>query len=133
MTRSNSMNTLFIGGGNMGRALIGGLLKKGVDPKSISTVETDPQIAAHLVHDFSIDVLSTLVNAQEQLNAAQVVIIAVKPQDFKSIALSCLTSSKIAQVSALLFLVLPQGYRLQVWRTGCTMGAAFVQCPIRLP
>ena len=87
MTRSNSMNTLFIGGGNMGRALIGGLLKKGFDPKSISTVETDPQIAAHLVHDFSIDVLSTLVNAQEQLNAAQVVIIAVKPQDFKSIAL----------------------------------------------
>ena len=71
----------------MGRALIGGLLKKGFDPKSISTVETDPQIAAHLVHDFSIDVLSTLVNAQEQLNAAQVVIIAVKPQDFKSIAL----------------------------------------------
>jgi pyrroline-5-carboxylate reductase len=118
------MNTLFIGGGNMGRALIGGLLKKGFDPKSISTVETDPQIAAHLVHDFSIDVLSTLVNAQEQLNAAQVVIIAVKPQDFKSIAL---------ELSHLLFLVLPQGYRLQVWRTGCTMGAAFVQCPIRLP
>jgi len=87
MTRSNSMNTLFIGGGNMGRALIGGLLKKGFDPKSISTVETDPQIAAHLMHDFSIHVLSTLVNAQEQLNAAQVVIIAVKPQDFKSIAL----------------------------------------------
>ena len=26
------MNTLFIGGGNMGRALIGGLLKKGFDP-----------------------------------------------------------------------------------------------------
>ncbi len=86
MTRSNHMNTLFIGGGNMGRALIGGLLKKGFDPKSISTVETDPQTAAHLTHDFSIHVLSTLMNAQEQLNAAHVVIVAVKPQDFKSIA-----------------------------------------------
>lgn len=70
----------------MGRALIGGLLKKGFDPKSISTVETDPQTAAHLTHDFSIHVLSTLMNAQEQLNAAHVVIVAVKPQDFKSIA-----------------------------------------------
>ena len=70
----------------MGRALIGGLLKKGFDPKSISTVETDPETAAHLTHDFSIHVLSTVVNAQEQLNAAQVVIIAVKPQDFKTIA-----------------------------------------------
>ena len=70
----------------MGRALIGGLLKKGFDPKSISTVETDPQTAAHLTHDFSIHVLSTLINAQEQLNEAHVVIVAVKPQDFKSIA-----------------------------------------------
>ncbi len=86
MTKSNHMNTLFIGGGNMGRALIGGLLKKGFDPKSISTVETHPQTAAQLVQDFSIHVLSTLANAQEQVNAAQAVIIAVKPQDFKPIA-----------------------------------------------
>jgi len=34
MTKSNHMNTLFIGGGNMGRALIGGLLKKALDPNS---------------------------------------------------------------------------------------------------
>ena len=86
MTKSNHMNTLFIGGGNMGRALIGGLLKKGFDPKSISTVETHPQTAAQLAQDFSIHVLSTLANAQEQVNAAQAVIIAVKPQDFKPIA-----------------------------------------------
>lgn len=111
MSTSNSMNTLFIGGGNMGRALIGGLLKKGFSPKSISTVESHPATAAQLAEDFSIAVLSTLTKAQEQLNVAHVVIIAVKPQDFKSIALELAILLKNCKKERPLILSIAAGIR----------------------
>ena len=36
------MNLVFLGGGNMANALIGGLVAKGHDPRSISVIEVAP-------------------------------------------------------------------------------------------
>ena len=54
MTNTQPMSTVFIGGGNMARAIIGGLLQQGADPKSIGVIEPQSQTAKRLEHDFSI-------------------------------------------------------------------------------
>jgi pyrroline-5-carboxylate reductase len=71
----------FLGGGNMARALIGGLLAKGADPRSISVIEVLPAAreklaASHGVHTSGVPDAATL--------EADVLVLAVKPQDMKS-------------------------------------------------
>jgi pyrroline-5-carboxylate reductase len=70
----------FLGGGNMASALIGGLIAKGADPRSISVIEMSPAAreklgARHPVH------LSTAPDAA--MLRADVLVLAVKPQDMK--------------------------------------------------
>jgi pyrroline-5-carboxylate reductase len=69
----------FLGGGNMANALIGGLLAKGQDPRAMSVIEVSPaareRIAAHGVR------VSTAPDAAT--GGAEVLVLAVKPQDMK--------------------------------------------------
>ena len=70
----------FLGGGNMASALIGGLIAKGTDARSISVIEMSPAArdklgARHKVH------ISTAPDAAMQ--GADVLVLAVKPQDMK--------------------------------------------------
>src|SRR6202008_2145625 len=52
--KNSRMSICFLGGGNMANALIGGLVAKGYDPRSIAVIEIAPaareRIAAHGVH-----------------------------------------------------------------------------------
>lgn len=79
----------FLGGGNMARALIGGLLKRGLAPGQLHVGEPDAPARAALERDFS--VRSTADNALAIVDA-QVVVLAVKPQEaatvLRSLALS---------------------------------------------
>jgi pyrroline-5-carboxylate reductase len=73
----------FIGGGNMARAIIGGLLKQGLLTKNITVVEPHSVTRQRLIHDFAIDVLE---HPDETIAQSNVLIMAVKPQVFPEVA-----------------------------------------------
>ena len=74
------MKIAFLGGGNMANALIGGMIAKGLDARSVSVVEVGAaareRIAAHKVR------VSTAPDAATA--EADTLVIAVKPQDLRS-------------------------------------------------
>jgi pyrroline-5-carboxylate reductase len=72
----------FLGGGNMGRALVGGLLQQGTRPEHISVGENYEPARASLARDFGI--AATADNATAIANAT-VVVLAVKPQDAREV------------------------------------------------
>jgi pyrroline-5-carboxylate reductase len=67
----------FLGGGNMGRALIGGLLRRGTRPEHICVGESFAPARDALSADFGIQATTDNAAAVE---AASVVVVAVKPQ-----------------------------------------------------
>ena len=86
MTNIQPMNTVFIGGGNMARAIIGGLLQQGANSKSICVVEPQAQTAKLLENDFLIPTYATVSDARQKIEAAHIIVLAIKPQDFKTAA-----------------------------------------------
>src|SRR6185295_3609187 len=68
----------FLGGGNMGRALIGGLLQQGTRPEAIAVGEAYEPARAALSKEFGIS--ATPDNAAAVTDAT-IVVLAVKPQD----------------------------------------------------
>jgi pyrroline-5-carboxylate reductase len=77
-TRTQLERLTFLGGGNMGRALIGGLLQQGIRPEAIAVGESFEPARAALTKDFGITATSD--NAAAVANAT-IVVLAVKPQD----------------------------------------------------
>lgn len=73
----------FIGGGNMASAIIGGLLRQGMDAGQIEVVEPFEAARAALQEQFGIQAKA---EAGSALARAQFVIWAVKPQTFKEAA-----------------------------------------------
>ena len=73
---SNSKIT-FIGGGNMARSLIGGLVATGMSNKHISVSEPKARLREKLTKDFGVNVLEENASA---VMGANVIVIAVKPQ-----------------------------------------------------
>ena len=75
------MRIAFLGGGNMAAALIGGLIAKGTEARSISVVEVSAAARERLGTRYPVHV-TTAPDAAMQ--GAEVVVLAVKPQDAKS-------------------------------------------------
>ncbi|MFU8896788.1 MAG: pyrroline-5-carboxylate reductase [Gammaproteobacteria bacterium] len=73
----------FIGGGNMARSLLGGLIADGIAPSCLQVSEPDPERRAALQRDFGIR--GTADNAAAAADAA-VVVLAVKPQVMPGVA-----------------------------------------------
>ncbi len=73
----------FIGGGNMARSLIGGLVADGYDPGLIRVADPDAQQRRLLEERFGI---STSAGNAAALADAEVVVLAVKPQVMKTVA-----------------------------------------------
>jgi pyrroline-5-carboxylate reductase len=102
----------FIGGGNMGRALIGGLLASGLDTKQITVVEPFTATAEKLKADFSVVIVNSIDALQIDSKLEHVVVMAVKPQDFKQVALSLAPHLKAIDAQRLLIISIAAGIRL---------------------
>jgi len=85
------MRIAFLGGGNMAGALIGGLIAKGSDPRSISVIEMSPAVREKLGARYPVHV-STAPDAMMQ--RSDVLVLAVKPQDMKAALASIASFSK---------------------------------------
>ena len=85
------MRISFLGGGNMAGALIGGLIAKGADARSISVIEVSPAARERLGARYPVH-LSTAPDAA--LQRAEVLVLAVKPQDMKAALASVSDFSK---------------------------------------
>ena len=76
---------VIIGGGNMGTALVGGLIHGGWQPSSITVVEIDASKRAALEADYGVTTSNSVVNADGAL-------IAVKPSDAVAVCASAVAA-----------------------------------------
>ena len=78
------MKITFIGGGNMAKALISGLIKRGYSPSKMHVVEISKDKCTELHNEFGVRATTELAAA---VSHAETVILAVKPQNLQEIAL----------------------------------------------
>lgn len=78
-----AMNVVFIGGGNMADALIGGLLKNGFAVNQLRAVEVDGAARRRLSDKYRIECAA---EARGTIRPGEVVVFAVKPQQMKEAA-----------------------------------------------
>jgi pyrroline-5-carboxylate reductase len=79
------MKLAFIGGGNMARAIIGGLVAKGTRAADIVVVEVDAIARLRLVSEFGV---ATVEKPGAELSRVEMAIFAVKPQNMREAALA---------------------------------------------
>jgi pyrroline-5-carboxylate reductase len=80
----NNTTLTFIGGGNMAASLIGGLIADGWDPARIRVADNSPERLQQLSQQFPI---STGTNNCDAADQTDILVLAVKPQVMKSVAL----------------------------------------------
>jgi pyrroline-5-carboxylate reductase len=75
------MKINFIGGGNMARAIIGGLKQNGLDMSAITVLELDAQKRIDLTQEFNVKATDSYAD----FNDTDVIVLAVKPQQLKEV------------------------------------------------
>jgi pyrroline-5-carboxylate reductase len=115
MSTQNKVNThiTFIGGGNMGRALISGLLASGFSANQISVVEANAVTALKLYEDFGVQGIGALEQIAFDFSKNNVVVMAIKPQDFNVVAKGLASKLKHATTPGPLILSIAAGIRLK--------------------
>jgi pyrroline-5-carboxylate reductase len=76
-----NITAAFIGGGNMGSALVRGLIRRGLAPERITVGETAQTLRQSLAAELGVRVTADNIEA---IDGADVVVVAVKPQDMES-------------------------------------------------
>ena len=114
IAQSNSnAHITFIGGGNMGRALISGLLASGFESNQISVVEANAATALKLHEDFGVQGIGALEQIAFDFSKNNVVVMAIKPQDFNVVAKGLASKLKHASAPGPLILSIAAGIRLK--------------------
>lgn len=125
---SSSAPTLaFVGGGNMARSLIGGLVARGADPARLRVAEPVPALREALARDFSVPVFE---RGEQAVEGAQVWLLAVKPQVMREV---CASLAAQARAQAPLAISIAAGItagQLDRWLGG---GAAVVRAMPNTP
>lgn len=75
------MNIAFLGGGNMARALVGGLLARGADRAALSVIEVNAPARERIAAEHGVQASAAPDTATMQ---AEAIVLAVKPQDMKA-------------------------------------------------
>lgn len=89
------MKLAFIGGGNMARAIIGGIVARGTHAADIAVVEPDATARSRLASESGVSVFE---KGGVELASAATVVFAVKPQQMREAARSCASHVKGAVV-----------------------------------
>jgi len=97
----------------MGRALISGLLINGFTSSQIAVVEANTATALKLQEDFSVWSIGSLDQVAFDFSKNNVVVMAIKPQDFNVAAKSLATKLKHASLPGPLILSIAAGIRLK--------------------
>lgn len=84
----------FIGGGNMARSLIGGLLAQGCPPASIRVAEPVPPLREALHADFGV---ATFERAAQATEGAATWVLAVKPQVMRDVCSSLAAQAQLTR------------------------------------
>jgi len=116
-----NISAAFVGGGNMGGALIRGLIARGLSPKKISVGEAHEPRRIALADELGVTVTA---DNREAVAGADVVVLAVKPQDMAG------TVRALADVFAQrppLVLSIAAGIRLADIESWCGPGVAVVR------
>lgn len=105
----------FIGGGNMARSLIGGLVARGGDADAVRVAEPVDLLREALQRDFGV---RSYANAAEAATGASVWLLAVKPQVMRSV---CSALAPLAQAQHPLVISIAAGItarQLDLWLGG---------------
>ncbi len=113
MSNNSNAHITFIGGGNMGRALISGLIANGFEPNQISVVEANAITALKLYEDFGVQGIGALEQIAFDFSKNNVVVMAIKPQDFNVVARGLSSKLKHASAPGPLILSIAAGIRLK--------------------
>ena len=111
----NKLKICFIGGGNMAQALIGGLADKLTAASDIHVVDINPDALGGLSQRFGV---STSTSADRVVESADVVVLAVKPQQMREVV-----RGMASQIKGQLVLSIAAGIRaadLSRWLGGHT-------------
>ena len=84
----------FIGGGNMARSLIGGMIARGADPLRVRVAEPVPALREALATDFGV---RTFATATEAIDQAAVWVLAVKPQVMRTVCVELIDIARTAR------------------------------------
>ena len=117
MSDDNTDRIAFIGGGNMARSLIGGLVARGHDPASIRVAEPVQPLREALAADFGVAVFADGAQAVE---AASTWVLATKPQVLQEV---CEALAGMAQRARPLVVSIAAGIttaQLERWLGGAT-------------
>jgi pyrroline-5-carboxylate reductase len=117
----------FIGGGNMARSLIGGLIRDSRPAASIAVSEPNAELRTALARDFSV---AAHADNDAAANSADVLVLAVKPQVMKTV---CAGLREIVQARRPLIISIAAGIRidqLDAWLGG---NLAIVRCMPNTP
>ena len=110
---NSNVHITFSGGGNMGRAMISGLLANGFNSNQISVVEANAVTALKLHEDFGVQGISTLEQMTFDFSKNNVLVMAIKPQDFNVVAKGLAAKLKHASAPGPLILSIAAGIRLK--------------------
>jgi pyrroline-5-carboxylate reductase len=110
---NSNVHITFIGGGNMGRALISGLLANRFHSNQISVVEANAITALKLHEDFGVQGIGALEQMTFDFSKNNVVVMAIKPQDFNVAAKGLAAKLKHASAPVPLVLSIAAGIRLK--------------------
>lgn len=119
--------TAFIGGGNMARSLVGGMIAADMPPASIRVAEPVDALRDALARDFGVEVFATAADAVVD---AATWVFAVKPQAMREVCLALAARAQVARPTVVSIAAGITTAQIDRWLGG---GLAIVRCMPNTP